>query len=284
MQAGGRDFSDSDIEWIRSQVETRPEITRTELSRLVCSYTGWVKTNGGLKEMSCRVALSKLEQKGLIELPRARHRVCLPRIQRTLLGEPLKPFELKAGSVELSLETVDKKTSPLWNELIDRYHYLGYSRLAGAQMRFFVYASGALVCLMGFSSAAWKVAPRDKFIGWSALEREKNLHLIVNNSRFLILPWVSCKYLASRILSHISKRLPAMWEQRYGYRPLLLETFVDKSRFSGTSYKAANWIYVGDTQGRGKWDINNLREKPIKGLWLYPLQKNFRRLLCRASR
>ncbi|RJR20354.1 MAG: DUF4338 domain-containing protein, partial [Desulfobacteraceae bacterium] len=259
MQAGGRDFSDSDIEWIRSQVETRPEITRTELSRLVCSYTGWVKTNGGLKEMSCRVALSKLEQKGLIELPRARHRVCLPRIQRTLLGEPLKPFELKAGSVELSLETVDKKTSPLWNELIDRYHYLGYSRLAGAQMRFFVYASGALVCLMGFSSAAWKVAPRDKFIGWSALEREKNLHLIVNNSRFLILPWVSCKYLASRILSHISKRLPAMWEQRYGYRPLLLETFVDKSRFSGTSYKAANWIYVGDTQGRGKWDINNLR-------------------------
>lgn len=279
LQICGRDFSDGELEWIRSRIGDK--VSRTELSRLFCTHTGWVKSDGGLKDMSCRTALLKLEQKGLIELPRPRHRVVLPKVKKTLQGEPCLPFELKAGCIEIGLKTVERKESSLWNELIDRYHYLGYSRLAGAQMRFYVYGSGRLVALLGFSSAAWKVAPRDNFIGWSRTKRQENLHLVVDNSRFLILPWVHCKYLASRILSEASRKLPLLWEKRYGYRPLLLETFIDKSRFAGTCYKASSWRYVGDTQGRGKWDRNNLRQKPVKGIWLYPLHRNFKELLCR---
>jgi hypothetical protein len=173
-----------------------------------------------------------------------------------------------------------KKESSLWNELIERYHYLGYKPLPGAQIRYLVFTGSHLLSVLGFGAAAWKIAPRDNFIGWTAEQRVHNLHLIVNNARFLILPWVTVRNLASKILAAAVKRLPKDWEDQYGYQPLLFETFVDKDRFRGTCYRAANWIQVGETQGRGKLDRNNRRSLPVKNIFLYPLQKRFRDKLC----
>lgn len=169
--------------------------------------------------------------------------------------------------------------SRLWNEYIERYHYLGYTPLPGAQLRYFVAIDGGFVALLGFGAAAWKTAPRDHFIGWTPEQRQRNMHLIVNNARFLILPWVQSKGLASKILARIARQLPGDWQQRYGYRPVLLETFVQTDRFRGTCYQAANWIHVGKTQGRGKLSVSTKPVLPIKDVWLYPLSRTFRREL-----
>ncbi|MFP4028477.1 MAG: Druantia anti-phage system protein DruA, partial [Candidatus Brocadiia bacterium] len=176
--------------------------------------------------------------------------------------------------------------SGLWNELIERYHYLGYNPLPGAQMRYLVH-SGAehgqrLLAALGFGAAAWKVAPRDEYIGWTHSQRKANLPLITNNARFLILPWVRSHNLASRILSTVSKRLSSDWQERYGQKPVLLETFVEKQRFEGTCYKAANWVEVGETKGRGKLDSEHKNAVPIKKIFLYPLTQDFRQALCSA--
>ena len=282
MQICGRHFSESELDWIRCQLKNNPDLNRARLSRLFCRHAEWHKPDGGLKEMSCRVALLRLERHGLIRLPAPKNTPpATGNIRRTEKGEPKPPVELQAGRIDLIIEPVDRKSSPLWNELIDRYHYLGYSRAGGCQMRFFIYASGHLVALLGFSAAAWRVAPRDRFIGWTDHQRKNHLHRVINNSRFLILPWVQCKNLASRILSFASRKLPGLWQERYHYRPLLLESFVEKERFAGICYKASNWICVGQTLGRGKWDHNNAFDKPVKSIWLYPLDRRFREDLCR---
>jgi hypothetical protein len=224
-----------------------------------------------------------MAEDGLISLPKARKEHAKrreERIRRTLFAEPGEAITAGAGALNLEIEIVTKPWSFLWNEYIDRYHYLGYTRLSGAQLRYFVKSNGVMIALLGFSAAAWKTNPRDKYIGWTASERERNLYLIVNNARFLILPWIHSKNLGSHILSQISKRIREDWANRYNYRPVLLETFVDKERFRGTCYKAANWIYVGDTQGRGKWDAKNEYKKSVKSIWVYPLVKGFRRYLC----
>ena len=281
MQICGRPFSETDLSWIRDQVENRPDLNRVQLSRLFCLQSGWFKPDGGFKEMSCRVALLRLERSGLIRLPAPKNKMALVgKVPRTPQGEPQTGIELDAGRIDLLLEPVDRKTAPLWNELIDRYHYLGYRRQGGAQMRFFVRATGRLVALLGFSAAAWRVAPREAFIGWTDGQRQEHLHRVVDNSRFLILPWVRCKNLASRILSYAARKLPDYWQQRYRYQPLLLETFVEKQRFAGTCYLAANWICVGQTLGRGKWDRTNAHDQPVKTIWLYPLDRRFRERLC----
>ena len=162
-----------------------------------------------------------------------------------------------------------------------RYHYLGHKPLPGAQLRYFVTLDEQIIAALGFGAAAWQTAPRDQFIGWSHEQRQKNLPLVVNNARFLIMPWVKSKNLASTILSMIARLLPTQWEDRYGIRPVLLETFVDTERFAGTCYKAANWIYVGKTKGRGKLGPAGKQSVPIKDLWLYPLSRQFRSHLTR---
>jgi len=172
----------------------------------------------------------------------------------------------------------DQKSSYLWNEYIDRYHYLGYYPLPGAQLRYFACAKGRIFALLGFSAAAWKTAPRDRFIGWTPEQRKSKLHLVVDNSRFLILPWIHSHNLASRLLAMATRRLVDDWHARYGYRPVLVETFVE-IRFRGTCYKAANWICLGETQGRGKLDKTHKARLPKKSIWVYPLIKNFRRQL-----
>jgi hypothetical protein len=281
MRYCGRAFSEHEIQWIRQQIGGSSRINRRGISIGFCEQWGWRKPDGGLKEMSCRVALLKMHREGLITLPPAQRRANLAHkhTKRSLLTVEKPPIHKKAGAFDLRLEMVEKGGLKLWNEFIDRYHYLGYTPLAGAQIRYFVKEHDEPLALLGFSAAAWKTAPRDAFIGWDAESRKQNLHLVVQNSRFLLLPWVQSKNLASRILSIAAKRLPHDWQSRYGYHPVLLETFVEKARFEGTCYKAANWTYLGDTQGRGKLDIHHERKKPVKAVWVYPLTGSFRRHL-----
>ena len=182
----------------------------------------------------------------------------------------------------LRLEQVKHKApSRLWNEYIHRYHYLGHKLLPGAQLRYFVYTNNQLIALLGFGAAAWQTAPRDHYIGWSHEQRQNNLHLIVNNARFLILPWIRSHNLASKIVSMVARALPDHWQAQYGYRPVLLETFVEKPRFKGTCYKAANWVLLGQTKGRGKLGPSGKQSVPIKDLLVYPLDRHFRNLLMR---
>ena len=160
--------------------------------------------------------------------------------------------------------------SRLWNEYVARYHYLGYTPLSGSQLRYNVFCGERLVALLSFGASAWKLAGRDRFIGWQEPQRLKNLQLVVNNARFLIPPWIQSKGLASKILALVARQLPHHWHQRYGYRPVLLETFVESVRHRGTCYKAANWVHVGQTVGRGKKCPVHQQIVPIKDIWLYP--------------
>jgi hypothetical protein len=173
-----------------------------------------------------------------------------------------------------------RQHSQLWKELIARYHYLGYKPLVGAQLRYLIHSTQGWLGALGFSAAAWKVAPRDRYIGWSTAARQANLHYVVSNSRFLILPWVRSSNLASKVLALSAKRIVQDWQQAYGFKPVLLETYVDRQRFRGTCYRAANWIYVGQTQGRGKLDRHHEHAVAVKDIYLYPLQHHFRELLC----
>jgi hypothetical protein len=175
----------------------------------------------------------------------------------------------------------NKRDSRLWNEYIQRYHYLGHKPLPGAQMRYILFSQEQPIALLGFGAAAWQTAPRDRYIGWSHEQRKRNLPLIVNNARFLILPWVQSKNLASMLLAKVARVLPGHWQEIYGYRPVLLETFVEKPRFQGTCYKAANWAPLGQTKGRGKLGPAGKHSVPIKDLWVYPLDRRFREVLTR---
>jgi hypothetical protein len=184
----------------------------------------------------------------------------------------------------LSLVLVSHKHgSTLWKIMIQRYHYLGYTPLVGAQLRYVIGWDQGYLGAIGFSASAWRVAPRDQFIGWSGNARRANLPYVIGNSRFLILPWVHSKNLASKILSLSAKRVVVDWNQVYGYRPILVETYVEQQRFLGSCYRAANWINVGQTQGRGKLDRNHERAVPVKDIYLYPLRPDFRALLCREG-
>jgi hypothetical protein len=280
----GRSFSQSDLVVICDLITSRPAACRRDIAKWTCQRLRWLTPGGKLKEMSCRVALLRLEAQGLIRLPAPRRR-----------NGNRKPFEpdhtiavpegnvvCAAGSLSgLRLEKVETTDdSRLWNEAIGRFHYLGYKRLPGAQIRYLLQSTLGLLGVLGFGASAWKAAPRDRWIGWSDAQRKERLHLVVNNARFLLLPWVRSRNLASWALSQCARRLPLDWQVRYGYHPVLLETFVERGRFRGTCYKASNWSYVGDTQGRGKLDRYRTAELPIKQIFLYPLIERFREVLC----
>lgn len=283
----GRVFAVQEIGLIRGLIEAHPSCNRRELASRVCEALGWRRPDGRPKEMSCRVAMLRMHREGLLELPpplkgngNGRRR---PRI--TSATDPRSPLRVAAGALgELTFRAVQTpEDSKQWNEWVERYHYLGYAPLPGAQVRYLVFGGEHLLAVMGFAAAAWAVAPRDRFIGWSREQRVANLHRVVNNARFLILPWVQSPNLASRILSTAVRRLPQEWETRYAYRPVLLETFVDRQRYRGTCYRAANWKHVGRTQGRGKLDRHFLRALPVKDIYLYPLCRDYRQVLCATS-
>jgi hypothetical protein len=281
----GREFSAQEIQAIRHLIEQQPGLRRAALSRKLCELFGWVQPNGQLKDMTCRVALLRMQADGLITLPasrmsRPRSRAHFPPTPatdaQTALVQPVHEL------AELTLRRpADTTASRLWNEYIARYHYLGYTPLSGSQLRYNVFAGDRLVALLSFGASAWKLAARESFIGWHEPQRRCNLQLVVNNARFLILPWIQSKGLASKILALAARQLPHDWHQRYGYRPVLLETFVESTRHRGTCYKAANWIHVGQTTGRGKKCPVHDAVIPVKDIWLYPLRKDFRATLCR---
>lgn len=280
----GRDFSAQEIAQIRSLIADEPRPNRQQLSYRVCELFSWRKADGGLKDMSCRVALLRMHREGLIELPPPRHQVkpCRSFARRTAQAEPDELLESPVQALtDLRLTVVGRSDSALWNEYIDRYHYLGYKPLPGAQLRYFAYAGQRPVALLGFGAAAWQTAPRDDWIGWSHAQRQRHLSAVVNNARFLILPWVRVKSLGSKLLAMAARRLAHDWALRYDYRPVLLETFVEAQRFAGTCYRAANWTCVGRTQGRGKLGDHRLGQVPIKTVWVYPLARDFRQQLCR---
>ena len=220
MRYCGRDFSEGELAWIRRLIAEEPERTRVDISQEVCRAFGWHKPDGGLKEMSCRVALLRMHREGLITLPppRRKNGNGKAHTRRTPEAEPRLPLVLFSGALaELRVELVSThKQSALWNEYIARYHYLGYKPLPGAQLRYMVRFQNEELALFGFGASAWKTAPRDRFIGWSAEQRKAGLHLVVNNARFLILPWVQWRNLASKALSLVSKRLALDWQERYG--------------------------------------------------------------------
>lgn len=285
VQYCGHVFTVSQMEAIGTLIADNPNANRARLSRLVCQILDWRRPDGRLKEMSCRVAMLRMQGDGLIQLPLPRNgnNNGRPYHRRTAQAEPeVLPVAASAGALlDLRLELVSTRTqSHQWNEYIDRYHYLGYQPLPGAQLRYVAWANNRILALLGFGAAAWKTAPRDRFIGWTVEQRKRRLHLIINNARFLILPWVHCRNLASRLLSMTARRLADDWQQRYGYRPVMVETFVETPRFRGTCYKAANWMYLGNTQGRGKLDVEHKAQLPRKTIWVYPLVKDFRRQLC----
>ena len=280
----GREFSNKEIEEIRNMIKSYPNEHRTALSKRICRQFGWLKPNGGLKDMSCRVALLRMEKDSLISLPppQRKNGNGHKKIAFTRFTDPKPPIQKPVHELsELKIQKVDKqKESRLWNEYIERYHYLGFSPLPGAQIRYIVHSDDEVLALLGFGASAWMVAPRDTYIGWNHEQRKKGLHLIVNNARFLILPWIKSKNLGSKILSLAAKRLIKDWQETYTYIPVLLETFVQDDKFFGTVYKACNWICVGKTKGRGKLEKHNKRCLPIKSIFLYPLVRNFRDILC----
>jgi hypothetical protein len=279
----GRTFTSSDMKTIRSVITSADQASRAELARRVCDELEWHRPDGRRKDMSCRVAMLRMYRDGLIQLPKPRRTNGNGRRKPSLTSASDPQLAVDAPVGELGdLEFVKIQTrrdSLLWNELIERYHYLGYEPLAGAQMRYFVLARSRMLAVLGFGASAWKVAPRDRFITWTHEQRSLNLRLVVNNARFLILPWVRSPNLASRLLSEVVRRIPEDWEARYGYRPVLVETFVEE-RFRGTCYRAANWIHLGRTQGRGKLDRQKRYPLPAKHIFVYPLRRDFREQLC----
>ena len=280
----GRDFTPKDMQIIRKIITEDPDRSRFQISKIVCSTLGWLKPDGGLKDMSCRVVLLRMQEDGLVQLPPPRNsgrngKPC--RIHFSSRTLPEAPIDNPVHQLlPLSLTRVTSKSqSQLWNEYIHRYHYLGFTPLPGAQIRYFVHSNCQPMALLGFSAAAWKTLPRDEFIGWSPEQRQRNLHFVINNSRFLILPWVTSKNLASKVLSMATRQLPEDWMKIYNYSPVLIETFVQNDKYKGTCYKAANWLQVGTTKGRGKFDRKNRCAVPKKNIWICPLCKNFKKRL-----
>jgi hypothetical protein len=285
MMVCSQEFPDIMIQKIQEKVNQEPHLSRGALSRQVCEWLNWKSPNGKLKEMSCRVALLRLERKGKLSLPSPKsspfpkRNPPPPTIIESL---PLITGSLKdLGTITLlPVTSEDRNHSLVWNALMDRYHPLKSGPLCGAQIRYLITSSRyGVVGGLSFSAAAWRVKARDTFIGWDDATRAANLPLVVQNSRFLIRPEVQVKHLASQVLSLAIRRLPSDWKARYHLVPLLLETFVDTNRYRGTSYRAANWIEVGITAGRGRQDRYGVHPVSVKRIFLYPLHRHWRTLL-----
>ncbi len=285
MRYCGRNFTTAELNNIQRMIAGNPGDSRAALSRRVCELLHWYRQDGRLKDMSCRVAMLRMQDDGLIKLPPPRNgnNNGKPYLRRTVIAD-YRPTPLKIRASDFDdlrvYPVVEKRDSLLWNEYIQRYHYLGYAPMPGDQIRYFLRFAEETTALIGFRAAVWKTAPRDRFIAWSDSQRRKNLHLVINNYRFLILPWVHSSNPASRILSMTKKRIVEDWFCRYKYSPVIVETFVETPRFYGTCYKSANWICLGRTKGIGRLGMPNDPQLPIKSIWVYPLVKNFRKQLC----
>ena len=284
----GRTFTAPEVELMRLMAHDYAGLGVTEIARTVCELLEWKRPNGGLKNHECRQLLERLAADGVLRLPALRKLGATGPRRVDVSGAGGKPelVECAASACEpLELVLVaGPRESRLWREQVERYHYLGCRVPFGAHLRYWVRnRQRELACLL-WTSPAWKMKPRDVWIGWSDQQRQRNLQRIVNNGRFLILPWVRVKGLASKILALSARQMPKDWQTRYGYRPWLLETLVDAHRFRGTCYRAANWTYVGPTTGRGRMDReHNADGQAVKDIYLYPLVGDVRQRLCDST-
>jgi len=284
----GRYFSKKELTYVQQTIKRYPNLSLTELAATLCEHLSWTTAQGRNKISSCLKALEKMEQQGLVTLPakcKKKKRQVKP-IVITQSSDPTAPVDCKLselGNIELSVVT-QKVDVDLWKELIERYHYLGYHHPIGSSLKYFVVSQTPerriLGCLF-FSAASWHLKDRDQWIGWTKTDREKRLNLVINNKRFLILPWVNVPNLASHALSLALKQLRKDWYHLHAYRPVLVETFVDDSRYKGSCYYAANWQHLGKTSGKDWQDTEHKsnRNGTIKSILVYPLQTNFKAIL-----
>jgi len=280
----GRTATTNDIELIDKLIAECPGISRRLLSVKFCKATNWVQANGNLRDMVARGFMLELYRAGYISLPEKKRNTHNP------LAKPKKPTEVSIDKTPIvttlksvgPLKFVQVRRSDqekLFNSLIDNYHYLGYTQPVGEHLKYMVFVGQRPLACLAFSSAARHIGPRDAFIGWDSQTRKKNIYLICYNTRFLILPWVNISCLASHILARAAKIISGEWQKIYNHPVYYIETFVDRGLFAGTCYKAANWVYVGDTTGRGKNDQTGKPNRSIKAIYGYPLTKDFRKVL-----
>jgi uncharacterized protein DUF4338 len=281
----GRTFDAAELELMRQTARDFSALGVTEIARTVCELLKWTRPHGGLKNHECRRLLERLQAKGFLELPEVRKLGGRGprRPDVSACGSEAALVACAAGECEpLQLVLVEGETaSRRWREQMERHHYLGCRVPFGAHLRYWArHRDRELACLL-WTSPAWRMQARDEWIGWSDQQRRQNLQTIVNNGRFLILPWIRVKGLASKILALSARQVPRDWEVRYGCRPLLLETLVDATRFRGTCYRAANWIHVGQTAGRGRMDREHKAHgEAVKDIYVYPLVQDVRQRLC----
>lgn len=289
MVISGNEISSEKINQIKNMIAENQQISRRQLSQQVCEEFNWRSPNGKLKDMSCRVALLKLHRQGIINLPEGYERPVLNTGRDCSNGLIPEVPEIKCKLSELAeikiirVSSRYSKTYHIWKEMMDCYHYLGSGPLCGHQMKYVIESNYGYVGGFAFSSAAWRLQSRDNWIGWDDRTRISNLSRIVCNSRFLIVPSVKVKNLASYALSRCIKQLKDDWHEQYNIKPVVLETFVQRDRFKGSCYQAANWIHIGSTKGRGRQDRKKECGEPVKDVYLYPLEKNYREELCEGT-
>lgn len=278
----GRELSQHDLLWISKLIEDHPEWGRSRLSVHIAEQWHWRNHAGRLKDIAARTLLRKLEARGLVELPARKTGAPHSKQAKRKIGavphasDPVEAPLAELRPVRLMLVST-REQRELFAHLLHAYHYLSYSRPVGENLCYLIVdrLERPLGCLL-FGAAAWKAASRDDYIGWDAVQRQRHLPLVANNMRFLILPWVRVRHLASHVLGSAARSLSAHWQAKYGHPVYLLETFVDSERFAGTSYAAANWIRVGHTTGRSRNDRNHRLQVPVKSIHCYPLCRRFR--------
>jgi len=280
----GRQFKAEEISLIKETSRMYPKLSQRELASTICELIGWVTPNGKPKRVQCSEFLRKLEAEGYIKLPALKVKNTRQERVKTAPGNRFPADKLtdvkeivNCGVLKLEKVEPGKKLTQ-WREYMRDCHKLGDPMVPGSHIRYMIKSEDQDLGCMLFSGASWALAPREKWIGWTTEEKNKRLQLIINNSRFLILPWVQIKNLASRALSMAARRLQADWLEEYCYAPVLLETFVEPP-YKGTCYKASNWIYIGETQGRGRNDRNNEWALTQKSIYVLPLQHDFRAVL-----
>ena len=285
----GQEIGSEQIVFLRDFIAAHPTSSRWKLSRQLCEALGWKQANGALRDVVCRGLLLMLERAGQIELPPVRRyirgqcRTGRPRPEAVLIDNSPLAVSLPAlGPIDLQpvRRTADE---PLFNSLMEHHHYLGYEQPVGEHLKYVLWARGRPIACLAWSSAPRHLGSRDRFIGWNAEARRRNIRFLAYNTRFLILPWVAVPHLASHILSRIARRISPDWERAYGHPIYFLETFVDPERFRGTCYRAANWVLLGRTTGRGKADQTGRPNRSIKEILGYPLTPRFRQLLQRVE-
>lgn len=286
----GRRFTRRQLAEVCETVRTFKNLSLKELAQTLCEHLNWKTPNGSNKVNSCLSLLESLESEGMVELPKKRAKqsgaFTPPKIDTSHLGEPITA-ELSAIAPITLKPIVSQEDRREWQGYIEAYHYLGYKHPFGSHIGYFIVSEPLqkkLGCLLFSASAAWALAPRDQWIGWEEKHRQKLLHLILSNNRFLIFPWVDVPNLASHVLSLVTKQIGNDWARRYGYRPVLIETFVDTTKYSGTCYTAANWHYLGQTKGRGNFDPKHEHKATIKDIFVYPLEKDWKQILTGATR